>query len=51
MQPGDDLRAIFGQPERPICCSGLQPQAEIHGRTRVEALGWRTQLETRMHPP
>ncbi|CAH2808508.1 MAG: UPF0153 protein YeiW [uncultured Paraburkholderia sp.] len=35
VQLGDDLRcAIFGQPERPACCSGLQPQAEMCGARR-----------------
>src|ERR1700749_5023905 len=38
VQLGDDLRcAIFGDPERPACCSGLQPQTEMWGTTRTEA--------------
>jgi hypothetical protein len=41
-----DLRcAVFGQPERPACCSGLQPAAEMCGQTREEALAWLAQLE------
>lgn len=51
VQLGDDLRcAIFGRPERPACCSGLQPQAEMCGTNRDEALLWLTQLEVRTQP-
>jgi uncharacterized protein len=51
VQLGDDLRcAIFGQPQRPACCSGLQPQMEMCGTSRVEALAWLTQLELQTQP-
>jgi hypothetical protein len=51
VQLGDDLRcAIFGQPERPACCSGLQPQADMCGTNRSEALAWLTQLELQTQP-
>jgi uncharacterized protein len=51
VQLGDDLRcAIFGQPERPACCSGLQPQTEMCGAHRAEALAWLTQLEVLTRP-
>lgn len=51
VQLGDDLRcAIFGQPERPACCSGLQPQTEMCGSNRTEALAWLTQLEVLTRP-
>nr|WP_234475099.1 YkgJ family cysteine cluster protein [Paraburkholderia aspalathi] len=51
VQLGDDLRcAIFGQPERPACCSGLQPQMEMCGTSRSEALAWLTQLEAQTQP-
>jgi hypothetical protein len=51
VQLGDDLRcAIFGQPERPACCSGLQPQTEMCGANRTEALAWLTQLEALTRP-
>jgi hypothetical protein len=51
VQLGDDLRcAIFGQPERPACCSGLQPQTEMCGASRQEALAWLTQLEWQTRP-
>lgn len=50
-QLGDDLRcAIFGKPERPACCSGLQPQAEMCGASRAEALVWLTRLEHDTQP-
>jgi hypothetical protein len=37
--------AIFGQPERPACCSGLQPSIEMCGETRDQALAWLAALE------
>jgi len=36
---------IFGLSERPACCSGLQPSAEMCGTTREEALAWLARLE------
>jgi hypothetical protein len=43
----DDLRcAIFGRPERPACCSGLQPSVEMCGDSREQALAWLAALET-----
>jgi uncharacterized protein len=51
VQLGDDLRcAIFGKPERPACCSGLQPQADMCGNSRDEALVWLTRLEADTRP-
>ncbi len=42
----EDLRcAIFGLPERPSCCSGLQPSAEMCGESREHALNWLSRLE------
>jgi hypothetical protein len=42
----DDLRcAIFGRPERPACCTGLQPSLEMCGDTRDHALAWLADLE------
>jgi len=36
-----DLRcAIFGTAQRPACCSGLQPSAEMCGQSREDALHW-----------
>ncbi|MES2107074.1 MAG: YkgJ family cysteine cluster protein [Pseudomonadota bacterium] len=44
--------AIFGQPERPACCSGLAPGADMCGSDREYAIAWLTTLEaaTRPHP-
>lgn len=50
-QLGDDLRCrIFGRPERPACCSGLQPSAEMCGASRADALAWLARLETATQP-
>lgn len=44
LQP--DFRcAIFGQPERPPFCGGLQPSEEMCGTDRVYALRWLDELE------
>ncbi|WP_041608935.1 YkgJ family cysteine cluster protein [Thiomonas arsenitoxydans] len=46
-----DLRcAIFGRPERPSCCSGLQPSAEMCGDSREQALHWLAALERATAP-
>lgn len=46
-----DLRcAIFGRPERPACCSGLQPSAEMCGGDREHALRWLGTLEDLTRP-
>lgn len=37
--------AIFGHPERPACCSGLQPSTEMCGEGREQALAWLANLE------
>ena len=37
--------AVFGRPERPACCAGLQASAEMCGATREQALAWLTALE------
>lgn len=51
VQLGDDLRcAIFGAPERPACCSGLQPQTDMCGTTRTDALAWLSKLEADTQP-
>jgi len=42
--------AIFGRPERPACCSGLRPSAEMCGEDRGHALAWLRQLERRTRP-
>ena len=46
-----DLRCgIFGQPERPAFCGGLQPSAEMCGATREAAMVWLTALEMQTAP-
>ena len=41
-----DLRcAIFGSPERPACCRGLQASVEMCGNDRVYALNCLQKLE------
>jgi hypothetical protein len=37
--------ALFGRPERPACCGGLQPSPEMCGKSRLEALFWLESLE------
>ncbi len=41
---------IFGQPERPACCSGLQPSREMCGESREAALIWLSDLEALTRP-
>lgn len=36
---------LFEQPQRPSCCSGLQPSAEMCGADRQYALRWLARLE------
>ncbi|MGG4606366.1 YkgJ family cysteine cluster protein [Paenalcaligenes sp. Me131] len=46
IQLDDQLRCkIFGQPERPSCCAGLQPSEEMCGNSREAALMWISTLE------
>jgi Fe-S-cluster containining protein len=41
-----DLRCrLFGRPERPACCSGLQPDVDMCGAHRTHALRWLARLE------
>jgi Fe-S-cluster containining protein len=47
----DEYRcAIYGHPERPACCAGLQPSEEMCGNTRDEALAWLENLEILTRP-
>jgi hypothetical protein len=51
VQLGEDLRClIFGKPERPAFCGGLQPSLEMCGVDRVAAIHWLTQLEVLTRP-
>jgi len=50
-QLGADLRcAIFGRPERPACCAGLQASIEMCGQDRDQALVWLTRLNAATRP-
>lgn len=47
----EDLRcAVFGHQERPACCSGLQPSAQMCGRSRTDALRRLGRLEAATRP-
>jgi Fe-S-cluster containining protein len=46
----DQRCAIFGRPERPACCSGLQPAREMCGGSRHAAMVWIADLETATAP-
>ena len=46
----DNRCGIFGQPERPACCSGLQPSAEMCGSNAGQALAWLAELEASTAP-
>jgi uncharacterized protein len=51
VQLDEDMRCkIFTSPLRPACCSGLQPQAQMCGVSREEALLWLTRLEAATEP-
>jgi uncharacterized protein len=41
---------IFGRPERPVCCSGLQPSKEMCGTSREQAMRWIAALEAATLP-
>ncbi len=42
--------ALFGRPERPAFCVGLQPSAEMCGNSREHALQWLARLEVQTRP-
>lgn len=51
VQLAEDMRcAIFGKPERPAFCGGLQPSAEMCGPHRVHAIRWLDELERATAP-
>lgn len=41
---------LFGQPERPAFCGGLQPAQEMCGASQAHAMHWLTSLETLTAP-
>ena len=46
----DNRCRIFGRPERPACCDGLQPSSEMCGTRPAEALLWLSALEVSTQP-
>jgi len=51
VQLGEDQRClIFGKPERPAFCAGLQPSLEMCGDSRLAAFAWLTALEVATTP-
>lgn len=46
----DNRCRIFGSPERPACCAGLQASAEMCGTKSKEAFVWLTKLELSTAP-
>ena len=46
----DDRCLIFGKPERPAFCGGLQPSAEMCGSSREQAMLWLGELERATAP-
>jgi Fe-S-cluster containining protein len=51
IQLDEQLRCkLFGLPERPACCSGLQPSFEMCGENREQAIHWLAQLEQQTRP-
>lgn len=51
VQLADDNRCkIFGRPERPAFCGGLQPAADMCGDSREAAMIWLTNLERATAP-
>jgi hypothetical protein len=42
---------LFGLPQRPACCSGLQPSGQMCGDSRGAAIAWLAALETATAPP
>jgi len=46
VQLADDNRCkVFGRPERPAFCGGLQPAADMCGNSREAAMIWLADLE------
>lgn len=51
VQLGHDNRClIFGRPERPAFCAGLQPSEEMCGSDRDHAIRWIAELERTTAP-
>jgi hypothetical protein len=51
VQLADDHRClIFGKPERPACCAGLQASPEMCQDTPTAAIAWLARLEIATAP-
>ena len=51
IQLADDNRCkIFGRPERPAFCGGLQPSRDMCGDNREHAVRWPAELERATAP-
>ncbi|VFR39702.1 Proteinase inhibitor [plant metagenome] len=51
IQLAEDHRCrIFGQPERPAFCGGLQPSEDMCGGSREHAIRWLSELERETAP-
>jgi hypothetical protein len=51
IQLAEDNRCkIFGRPERPAFCGGLQPSADMCGASREAAMIWLADLERATAP-
>ena len=46
----DNRCRIFGQPERPAVCSGLQPNEEMCGQSDAHAFAYLAELERATQP-
>lgn len=46
----DDRCRLFGRPERPAFCVSLQPNEEMCGSSREQAIAWLTWLERETRP-
>ena len=51
IQLDEQLRCkLFGDPRRPAVCSGLQPDAEMCGKSREQAMQYLSRLEGLTRP-
>lgn len=51
IQLDEQLRCqLFGKPERPGFCAGLQPSVEMCGERREQAIHWLSTLELATQP-
>lgn len=46
----DNRCRVFGKPERPAFCGGLQPSTEMCGDSRAQAMIWLDALERATAP-